>query len=88
MKLLYGRDMLEIGTVWRERMKKIKNKDYSEYVGGWRDGEMNGWGLLAVLGLKDNNRFPMHYHTILLKAIFVFGENLFKNRAVLVSLWV
>ena len=31
--------------------------------------------------------FPLSY-TILPKAIFVFGVNLFKNKAVLVSLWV
>ena len=57
MNLLYGRDMLEIGTVWKEKMKKIKDEYDREYVGGWRNGERNGWGLQT--STRDNNSFPI-----------------------------
>ena len=64
MNLLYARDVLEIGTVWKERMKKIKYKDVYQdtivYVGGWRDGEGNGWGLETRT--RDNYSFPLSYY--------------------------
>ena len=59
MNLLYGRDMLEIGTVWREKMIKLSERYDGEYkyVGGWRDEERNGWGLET--STRDNNSFPI-----------------------------
>ena len=38
------RDMMEIGTVWEDRMKKTESAADGSYVGGWRDGKKNGWG--------------------------------------------
>jgi len=50
------RDMLNIGTVWEDRMKKMTNtQDGSEYVGGWRNGEKNGWGQLT------SNRYVKYF---------------------------
>ena len=35
---------MEVGTIWEGRMKKIVYKA-GLYVGGWRDGKKNKWGL-------------------------------------------
>ena len=48
--------MLNIGTVWEDRMKKMTNtQDDSEYVGGWRNGKKNGWGQ------QTSNRYVNKY---------------------------
>ena len=39
---------MEIGTIWEGRMTKIVNVKRASlyvYVGGWRDGKKNKWGL-------------------------------------------